>query len=209
MNAPIQQLAISLGVMQVARKIPFDDPEVLLYVRIGYVVSQLVILATYFYVSYKIKAKNDQTVLKYVDAPNPMSQEPGQLVTTTVRDYDLSETSKLVGTPHPHHPPLFSPQKRTTDTPQIRSAYTSIAMMGFLHIYMQYTQPLFVQAIMGLKGIYDAKTVKLHLLGQPAEGDLKRPFKAAPGLFGGTSGPQTDKAAIDEAEKRVGSKKDE
>ncbi|KAA1467291.1 inorganic phosphate transporter [Dentipellis sp. KUC8613] len=186
MNAPIQQLAISLGVMQVARKIPFDDPEVLQYVRIGYVVSQLVILATYFYVSYKVKAKNDQTVLKYVDAPNPMTQEPGQLVTTTVRDYDLSETSKL-----------------------IRSAYTSIAMMAFLHLYMKYTQPLFVQAIMGLKGIYDAKTVKLHILGQPAEGDLKRPFKAAPGLFGGATGPQTDKAAIDEAEKRIGAKKDE
>ncbi|TFY79714.1 hypothetical protein EWM64_g4296 [Hericium alpestre] len=186
MNAPIQQLAISLGVMQVARKVPFEDPEILHYVRIGYIVSQLIILAMYFYVSQKIKSKNDQTVLKYVDAPNPMSQDEPQLVTTTVRDYDLSETSKL-----------------------IRSAYTGIAMMTFLHLYMKYTQPLFVQAIMGLKGLYDAKTVKLHILGWAAEGDLKRPFKAAPGMFGATAGPQTDKAAIDEAEKRIGAKKEE
>lgn len=42
-----------------------------------------------------------------------------------------------------------------------------------------------MQALMGLKGIYDAKEVHIHLLGKPAEGDLKRPFKAAGGLFGG------------------------
>lgn len=80
---------------------------------------------------------------------------------------------------------------------------------------------------MGLKSLYDAKPVAIHILGKPAEGDLKRPFKAG-GMFGGTlrlarlscwvrwmsgcctgsSDPQTDKAAIDEAEKKIG-KKDE
>ena len=64
----------------VARKIPFDDPVVLNYVRIGYVFTQLVMLAVYYYVSLtvrlhsssqfylthpQIKRKNDQTVLKY------------------------------------------------------------------------------------------------------------------------------------------------
>ncbi|KAF8631630.1 hypothetical protein AX15_002270, partial [Amanita polypyramis BW_CC] len=95
MNSAVQNLAISLGVMQVARRIPFDDPQVLLYVRVAYVVAQVVILGVYYYVSLKIKAKNDQTVLKYVESANPMSQEAGELVTTTVRDYDLTETSKL------------------------------------------------------------------------------------------------------------------
>ena len=42
-----------------------------------------------------------------------------------------------------------------------------------------------MQALMGLKGIYDAKEVHLHILNKPAEGDLKRPFKAAPSMFGG------------------------
>lgn len=58
-------------------------------------------------------------------------------------------------------------------------------MMAFLHLYLKYTQPLFVQALMGLKALYEAKTVKIYILGQPAEGDLKRPFKGAGGLFGG------------------------
>ncbi|KAK7031442.1 Pho88 superfamily [Favolaschia claudopus] len=188
MNSAVQSLVISLGVMQVARKIPFDDPDVLLYTRIGYVGVQAVVLAIYYYISMSIKKKNDQTVLKYVDSPNAMTQEPGQLVTTTVRDYDLSEVSKL-----------------------LRSVYMGFAMMGFLHLYMKYTQPLFMQAVMGLKGLYDAKPVQVHLLGQKAEGDLKRPWKAAPGMFGAAAGPQTDNAAVTEAEKRIGgaSKKDD
>lgn len=98
----------------VARKIPFDDPQVLTWARIGYVAAQAIILGVYYYVSSIIKKKNDQTVLKYgacphavrhvcpthpciVDAPSPMSGETnGKLVVTTVRDYDLTEISKAV-----------------------------------------------------------------------------------------------------------------
>jgi len=187
MNPAIQNLAISLGLMQLSRKIPFDDPEVLTYVRIGYVVSQVLILAVYYYVSMVIKKKNDKTVLKYVEPQGPMSQEPSQLITTTVRDYDLSETSKM-----------------------LRSVYMGIAMMGFLHGYMKFNPPLFMQGVMGLKGLYEAKPVLVHILGRKAEGDLKRPWKAAASMFGAPGGtPQTDNAAITEAEKRVGGSKKE
>jgi len=188
MSGPLQNIAISIGAMQLARRIPFDDPEVLNYVRIGYVTVQAIVLGTYLYITLKIKSNNDQTVLKYVEAPSQLTKEPGQLVTTTVRDYDLQETSKLT-----------------------RAVYMGVGMMLFLHLYLKYTQPLFIQALMGLKSLYDSKIVALYILGKPAEGDLKRPFKAAPGLFGAGGGePQTDKAAIDEAEKKVGAtKKDE
>lgn len=99
--------------------------------------------------------------------------------------------------------------------------------MAFFHLYMKYTQPLFIQALMGLKNLYDAKPVAIHILGKPAEGDLKRPFKAA-SMFGGTwiflrtchvtqwtivlsaaAGPQTDAASITEAEKKIGAKKED
>jgi Phosphate transport (Pho88) len=36
----------------VARKIPFDDPNVLNYVRIAYVAAQIIILGVYFYTSF-------------------------------------------------------------------------------------------------------------------------------------------------------------
>ena len=47
----------------------------------------------------------------------------------------------------------------------------------------RYTQPLFIQALMGLKGLYDAKLVSIYIFGKAADGDLKRPF-AAGGMFG-------------------------
>jgi len=78
-----------------------------------------------------------------------------------------------------------------------------------MHLYLKYTQPLFMQALMGLKGVYDAKPVAIHIFGKPAEGDLKRPFKSGGGMFGASADPATDRAAIEEAEKKVGSKKDD
>lgn len=38
---------------------------------------------------------------------------------------------------------------------------------------------------MAFKSLYEAKTVKIHVFGQASEGDLKRPFKGAGGMFGG------------------------
>lgn len=109
-------------------------------------------------------------------------------MTTTVRDYDLAETSKLVRV---HSPALFPSVHHAILRVriQIKGVFTSVAMMGFLHLYLKYSQPLFVQAIMAFKSLYEAKTVKIHVLGQKAEGDLKRPFKAGPGLFGGACAP--------------------
>lgn len=43
--------------MQVSKKIPFDDPQVLLGVRVLYVVSNLVILGIYLYIQTKINSK--------------------------------------------------------------------------------------------------------------------------------------------------------
>ena len=68
---------------------------------------------------------------------------------------------------------------------QLRSVYMGMAMMGFMHGYMKFTQPLFVQAVMATKNLYDATPFKIHVLGQKAEGDLKRPWKAGGGMFGG------------------------
>jgi len=186
MNAQLGNLGISLAAMQLARKIPFEDPQVLLYVRIAYVSVQIIVMGVYYWVSMQIKAKNDLTVLKYVEPKSPMSPDTsGGLVTITVREYDLQETSKAM-----------------------RSVLMGVGMMAFMHGYLGYTQPLFIQALMGLKGVYDSNEVTIHVIGKKAEGDLKRPFKAPPGMFGPT-GPQTDAAAIKEAEAAEKIKKEE
>jgi hypothetical protein len=83
--------------------------------------------------------------------------------------------------------------------------------MCFLHGYMRYTQPLFIQGLMTLKSVFESNPAKLHLFGKKAEGDLARPFKSAPGMMesltGAASGPQTDAASIKAAEK-AGNKTD-
>lgn len=53
----------------VARKIPFDDPQTLFYVRVAYIATQAITLLVYYYTASKIRAKKDMTTLKY--GPHP------------------------------------------------------------------------------------------------------------------------------------------
>lgn len=53
-------IVIILGMMQVSKKIPFDDPMVLNGVRALYVVSNLVILGIYYAIQTRIDKKKGQ-----------------------------------------------------------------------------------------------------------------------------------------------------
>ncbi|KAK1810022.1 phosphate transporter (Pho88), partial [Friedmanniomyces endolithicus] len=76
-NPQITNLVIILGMMQVSKKIPFDDPNVLNGVRALYVVSNLLIVAIYLYTKMQIDKKRDMTVLKYVEpAAMGSTEEP-------------------------------------------------------------------------------------------------------------------------------------
>ncbi|GAA5891844.1 hypothetical protein JCM6882_007380 [Rhodosporidiobolus microsporus] len=183
-NPAVTNLMVSLGAMQVARKIDFNDPDVLFYVRCLYVGTQLLSLGVYYWVSLKIKQKNDLKVLKYTEPAKPMSQDGPTQVTTTNRDYDLSETSKA-----------------------IRSVLMGCLFMCFMHLYMKYTQPLFIQGIMPLKSMFDSKILKIHLFGKSATGDLKRPFAAAPSMFNPSGAAQTEEPVKEEPAKKVEAKK--
>lgn len=167
--------------MQVAKKLDFEDPDVLFYARAAYITCQVLAFLVYFFVRAKINAKNDLTTLKYVEPANPMSgQTEPRAIVTTVKEYDLQQVNQ-----------------------QIKGMFTGLAMMGFMHIYMKYTNPLVMQSISSLKGALESNIVKIHLFGTPATGDLKRPFKAAPGFLEaltGAGGVQTDKASVEAAE---------
>jgi hypothetical protein len=55
-------LVIILVMMQVSKKIPFDDPMVLNGVRALYVVSNLLIAGIYFYVKMQIDKKKGTSI---------------------------------------------------------------------------------------------------------------------------------------------------
>jgi hypothetical protein len=117
------------------------------------------------------------TTLKYVE-PAPMgSTEEPKPVTTTNMDYDKGQLRQ-----------------------QLRSQLMGVGMMGVMHLYFQYTNPLLIQSIIPLKGAFESNLAKIHVFGKPATGDLARPFKAGGG-FMSAGAPKTDKASIDAAEK--------
>ena len=188
--------------MQVSKKIPFEDPQVLMGVRALYIISNLIIAGIYLYMQQKINAKKgssalslahdyialttffkDLTTLKYVEPPPMGSSEEPKLITTTVHSYDLQQLRGL-----------------------FKSQLMGVGMMAVMHIYFKYTNPLLIQSIIPLKGAFEGNLVKIHLFGQPAVGDLKRPWKAAGGLMGmgGAGDANGDKKSIEQAE-RAGS----
>jgi Phosphate transport (Pho88) len=118
-------------------------------------------------------------MLKYVE-PSPMgSGEDPKLVTTTIQEYDSGQLKSL-----------------------FKSQLMGVGMMGVMHLYFKYTNPLLIQSIIPLKGAFEGNLIKIHLFGQPAAGDLKRPWKAAGGMMGmGQGEVKSDKASIEAAEK--------
>lgn len=133
------------------------------------------------------------TVLKYVEPAQMGSTEDSKVVTTTVQKYDLDQLKAA-----------------------FKSQLMGVGMMGVMHLYFKYTNPLLVQSIIPLKGALEGNLAKVHLFGQPATGDLARPWKAGGGLMAGLTGQgganeiKTDKASIEAAEKAGrGGKKDE
>lgn len=55
-------LVIILVMMQVSKKVPFDDPNTLNMVRTLYVVSNIVIAGIYFYVKMQIDKKKGMSL---------------------------------------------------------------------------------------------------------------------------------------------------
>ncbi|CCH62447.1 hypothetical protein TBLA_0H01600 [Henningerozyma blattae CBS 6284] len=176
MNPQITNLVIMLAMMQISRRLDMESPTTVLYIRIAYVVSVIITWSIYQLARNKIIAKKDKTTLKYAVPGNQLTGEPERLEVTTVFDYDLKEVDSA-----------------------IKSIYSSVAMMGFMHLYMKYTNPLFMQLISPIKGALESNEVKIHLFNKPAVGDLKRPFKAASmfGSFGQSGNPGADASKSD------------
>lgn len=62
-----------------ARKIPFDDPQVLTYVRIAYVVVQAIVLGVYYFITLKVrfnKAFELAEVTDYFVMPDQAEERP-------------------------------------------------------------------------------------------------------------------------------------
>lgn len=130
-----------------------------------------------------------------------MSGDEPKLVTTTVGEYDTSQLKSA-----------------------LKSVVMGVGMMGVMHIYFKYTNPLLIQStcrpsfsaspkskeayaqigIIPVKTAIESKLVQIYLFNKPAVGDLKRPWKAQgfmQGMQGGGGEVKSDKKSIEEAER--------
>ncbi|KAI8586725.1 inorganic phosphate transporter Pho88 [Geranomyces variabilis] len=181
MHPAVLNLVLTLGLMQVANFFKIDKEENVNIIRIAYGAMQAISFAALLIVWRKVVAINDRSPLVYVESKNPLDRTETETVRITVRDYDVQKILETA-----------------------RSQAIAIAIMGFMHYKWGYIRPLFLQAVLGLKGMYQQNLVKVHLLGEPATGGLARPWKTA-SPFGETVKPTTEKAL--KAEQRKAAKK--
>ncbi|KAI8362805.1 inorganic phosphate transporter Pho88 [Blakeslea trispora] len=162
---PMFNMGFLLVAMQLAKKVDWEDPNVLTYARIGYYSAQALVVAMAYALITLIKKKNDTTVLTYNAPTKPSLSAPEstgpQTVTTTVRDYDVDQVQQF-----------------------IRSSVTSIFIISLMHFQFKFTQPLLMQSILPIKNLLTHKEALIHLWGDAPEGSLARPF-TADSPFGG------------------------
>ncbi|KAI8354152.1 inorganic phosphate transporter Pho88 [Blakeslea trispora] len=184
LNSPYFNVASFLFFQQLGRFIKLENYTYSL--RILYVTAQLTILGLNYYLISKIKQKNDQTVLKYVE-PASQSWDEGYYNTRNPThdkhvEYDIAEVNK-----------------------GIKQSAGGILMIALLHFKFGFIQPLLVQSILGFKTFLMTKEARIHLWGSPATGDLRRPFRIdSPfGMISEKKQPKTDKGSIKKAEKAL------
>jgi len=180
LSSPIFNGIFILGIVQLSKGFNLEDPTNLLYARIAYASAQIVLIALTYWLIAMVRKQNDKTLMRYVEPPKMGQGGEGELVSTTHAEYDVTELKKT-----------------------ITSTLTGVAMIALLHFQFKFTQPLIIQSVLPLKTFLLSKEALIHIWGEKAEGDLKRPFKVQnPFGFGNESSqPKTDKQAIKKAEK--------
>ncbi|KAI7856521.1 inorganic phosphate transporter Pho88 [Circinella umbellata] len=161
--------------MQLSKRINWDDPDTLLFARIGYYGAQVLVMAMAYMLMHLIKKRNDSRPLRYVPQAAPSLTNPSpaesEAVTTTNVEYDVAEVKKF-----------------------IQSTLSSILMISVMHWYFKFTQPLVLQSVLPIKNLLTHKVALIHLWGDAPEGDLKRPFKTESpfaALMGGAGASDT------------------
>ncbi|KAJ3003531.1 phosphate transporter (Pho88) [Thoreauomyces humboldtii] len=174
-NPALLNMGLVFGLMQLANKFNLDGEENTTYLRIAYMSMQLCAFGAFYYVYLKVTSTNDTTPITYSEPKSAIDPTLGDPITTTHKEYDLKKLKEVA-----------------------KSQLVSLGMIALMHFKWGYLRPLLLQSILGLKALYDAQLVQIHLFGTPATGALQRPWKAASplaGLTGDAATPAVDAAA--------------
>eukprot|EP00917_Polyrhabdina_sp_WS-2016_P023461 GHVP01050843.1.p1 GENE.GHVP01050843.1~~GHVP01050843.1.p1 ORF type:complete len:165 (+),score=29.26 GHVP01050843.1:476-970(+) len=150
----ISTIVMILG-FQLLRYVPVKTKEDVKFLRAFYIISQTSCVLVYYYLLRLVEKKQDKHMVD-VEMPKAMfSSEETQVERISVTNYDKRE--------------LMS---------QIKTAVFGTAVMGFLHLKFNITQPLLVQAISPIKTLLMHPLVMIHIYGMSSEKhpELIRPF---------------------------------
>uniref|UniRef100_A0A7S1XIY9 Inorganic phosphate transporter n=1 Tax=Erythrolobus australicus TaxID=1077150 RepID=A0A7S1XIY9_9RHOD len=157
----VRDMAAVLAVMSYMKNVDQEDPTVILVCRCVYGAYLLMVLGWYLYVKSVIEKKKDLTKIKVPIPANPFAPAPaeGEPAPPTEQEKSVME----------YDYELLNQQRS--------GVLTGTLILSFLHFKMGSVTPLVLSPITGLLKLVDDPLTKLHILGQPAEGALQRPFK--------------------------------
>mmetsp|Transcript_61713 Transcript_61713/g.135184 ORF Transcript_61713/g.135184 Transcript_61713/m.135184 type:complete len:194 (+) Transcript_61713:52-633(+) len=158
-GSPISQLA-PLGIVLLLQNYDIEKLGYLVHLRVVYGVIQLCCLCLLIYIRLKINALPDGDNIK-VPATVQLGVEVKPAVEQTTKEYDESKWGE-----------------------QMQQHIIGCIVLTFIHVHWGHVTPLAFQAVMAPIQLMEAPLVKIHLLGKPADGSLKRPFPP-PSLFPG------------------------
>lgn len=152
-------MAVLLVLVQVIRRLDLTSSFAIGMVRLAYVFSQLAGVAFLFYIRSLIMKKGEKTEKIDVEVPPKFGElptNPPARQKISVMDYDLMECNK-----------------------QIQQIVSGMAILGLLHWWLGFVQPLFIQSIIPWKNLLLTPLVRLHFWGAQVKDDesLKRPWK--------------------------------
>eukprot|EP00871_Galdieria_phlegrea_P001657 jgi/Galph1/2492/GphlegSOOS_G1163.1 len=175
MVSPVKNLIIVFAVMTLMKNVNAEDPTVLLYTRVLFTVYFGCSIALNFYLKSVVEQKHDQTLIEVPPQPTGFfgRTSSSQPVRMTVEQYDLSELAKARS-----------------------SLFMNALFLAFMHLKMKALTPVVLQSALGILRILDDSLFRIHILKEPAEGVLARPFKPESNIFslltgGGSSSSAT------------------
>eukprot|EP01111_Echinosteliopsis_oligospora_P019298 TRINITY_DN927_c0_g1_i1.p1 TRINITY_DN927_c0_g1~~TRINITY_DN927_c0_g1_i1.p1 ORF type:complete len:218 (-),score=53.01 TRINITY_DN927_c0_g1_i1:53-706(-) len=140
-----------LPIIFLMKYIDTTDPTSIFYIRAFYGFSQILIISILAYLYLQISANTDKT--RVIGEERKFGQ-PAVKIDESVKEYDMAQLKKVA-------------------TQQIMG----MVITTFLVFKFDLVQPLILQSILNPKTILTHPLFSIYVLGKPAEGSRKRPFK--------------------------------
>eukprot|EP00438_Fugacium_kawagutii_P015053 Skav217576 [mRNA] locus=scaffold129:162818:170916:- [translate_table: standard] len=148
---PIVQL-VPLGVVLLLQKYDLQELGYLMHLRVVYGLVQFGCLGLLIYIRWKISSLPEGAKIQ-VPATVQLGVEVKPAVEQTTKEYDESKWGE-----------------------QMQQHVIGFLVLTFIHVHWGHIMPLAFQAVMAPIQLLEAPLAKIHVLGKPAHGSLKRPF---------------------------------